>query len=293
MVWRVPTPASCTCLICHPDPQYAESPTVKAVTEHGWSTLWIAGPLDFAYTVGVYHTFGQPELVMFGLQGQDMSAWLNAAVELGRDQGWPDPETPFAGVIEGFETQVRDVHPSWYRALFGTALGFYRGVAVPFRQLVWPARNGRWPWDDDATRSSRNRQAFAWLPLAQHPEGAWRLVGEMGHNFPFPVGPDAWALTTRSVLDGSRPVTTVAYDQGGYDVLDERGYDADDLCLAFLGDLVHRHDELKEFCDLKDGQMATASIGDDGRTIAGWTRAYLKAPDRRASRRAWTIAEPA
>src|SRR5690606_3124501 len=125
-------------------------------------------------------------------------------------KGWPEAEESFDGVIEGFDTQLRDVHPSWYRALFGTALSFYRGVAVPVRQLVWPDRHGRWPWDEEATPSSRARQACAWLPLSQHPEGAWRLVGELGPTFPFPVGPDAWALTTRSVLAGERPVTTVA-----------------------------------------------------------------------------------
>jgi len=263
------------------------------VTRYGWSTLWVAGSLDFAYTIGVYHTFGQPELVMFGLQGEDMAAWLNTTVELGRDKGWPEPEQPFDGVIEGFRTQVRDVHRSWYRAMFGAALSFYRGVAVPFRQLVWPDRHGRWPWEDEATPSSRARQAFAWLPVAEHPEGAWRLVGELGPTFPFPVGPDAWVLTTRSVLDGSRPVASVSYDQGSYDVLDERGHDADDLCLAFLGAVVRKHPYIRECADLTDSQRATASTEDDGRTVSGWTRAHLTAADRRASKRSWTFAEPA
>jgi hypothetical protein len=287
MVGRVPTPPSCTCLVCHPDPQYAGSPTVEAVTRHGWSALLVTRSLDFAYTVGVYHTFGQPELVMFGLAGGNMPTWLNTAVELGRDKGWPGVEEPFDGVIEGFDTQLRDVHPSWYRALLGTALSFYRGVAVPFRQLVWPDRHGRWPWDGDATLSSRTRQAFAWLPVAQHPEGAWRLVGELGPTFPFPAGPDAWALTTHSVLSGSRPVASVAHDQGSYDVLDDRGHGAEDLCLAFLGDLVRRHPQLRECADLADGQVATAN------TDAGWSRAFLTPGDRRASKRAWTLVEPA
>jgi Domain of unknown function (DUF4262) len=292
MVGRVPTPPSCTCLVCHPDPQYADSATVEAVGRFGWSALWVAGSFDFAYTVGVYHTFGQPELVMFGLQGEDMPSWLNAAVELGRDKGWPEPDQPFDGVLDGFDTQVRDVHPSWYRALFGTALSFYRGVGVPFRQLIWPDRHGHWPWDDEATPSSRARQAFSWLPVSQNPEGAWRLVGELGPTFPFPAGPDAWVLTSRSVLAGTRPVARVAHDQGSYDVLDERGHEADDLCLAFLGDLVRQHPQLRECVDLIDGQVATASVGADGRTVSGWTRTYLTAADRRTSKRAWTLAQP-
>jgi hypothetical protein len=263
---------------------------VDGVTRHGWSTLWVAGSLDFAYTVGLWHTFGTPELVMFGLSGEDMPSWLNTCVELGRDKGWPGVDEPFDGVIEGFDTRLRDVHPSWYRALFGAALGFYRGVAVPFRQLVWPDRHGHWPWEQDATPSSQARQAFAWLPVAQHPEGAWRLVGELGPTFPFPVGPDAWALTTRAVLSGARPVTTVCFDQGSYDVLDERGHAADDLCLAFLGDIVRRHPHLRACADLPEGQIASVDGGPD-RTV--WTRAHVTAGDRRTSKRAWTLAEPA
>lgn len=254
----------------------------------------MAGQLDFSYTIGVYHSFGAPEVVMFGLSGADMPSWLNTCVELGRDKGWPEPEQPFDGVIEGFETQLRPVHPSWYRALFGTALGFYRGVAVPVRQLVWPDRHGRWPWDETATASSRTRQAFAWLPVAEHPEGAWRLVGELGPTFPFRVGPDAWVLTTRALLEGSRSVVTVVYDQGSYDVLDERGLDADDLCVAFLGDIVRRHPHIRECADLAEGQVATVAPSDvESRGASRWTRAFVTPVNRRTSKRAWTLAEPA
>ncbi len=190
-------------------------------------------------------------------------------------------------MIDGFETQLRDVHPSWYRALLGTALGFYRGVAVPFRQLVWPDRNGHWPRDEQATPSSRTRQAFTWLPVAEHPDGAWRLVGELGPTVPFPVGPDAWVLTTRAVLTGDRPVATVSYDQGSYDVLDDRGHAAEDLCLAFLGDVVRRHPVVRACSDLPEGQSAILS------TESTWRRVHITAADRRTSKRAWTLAEPA
>ena len=35
--------------------------------------------MDFTYTVGLWHSFRRPELVMFGLGGEDMQHWLNAA----------------------------------------------------------------------------------------------------------------------------------------------------------------------------------------------------------------------
>ena len=78
-------------------------------------------------------------------------------------------------------------------------------------------------------------------------------------------------LTSRGVLDGTRAVATVAYDQGSFDVLDERGHAAEDLCLGFLGDIVRRHPQVRECADLTEGQVATAASSvDSGRP--GWTR---------------------
>jgi hypothetical protein len=223
---------------------------------------------------------------MFGLDGQSMQHWLNTCVDLARENGWPEPGEPFHGVLEGFPTQLRPVHESWNEALFGTANRFYRGVGVPVQQLVWPDRDGAWPWTDDATASSRNRQAFAWLPVSGHPPGGWRLIGELEADFPFSASPDDWALTTRQVLDGDRPVACVAHLQRCFDVLDARGYDADDLCLAFLGELVQRHPHLASCADLPDGHVAQFD-GDRVRQRAAASRG-----ERRNSKRRWTFAEP-
>ncbi|WP_326562779.1 DUF4262 domain-containing protein [Micromonospora sp. NBC_01796] len=277
----------CPCLICADDPAAGDGRILDTIRKHGWSALRIGGgAVEFAYTVGLWHTFRRPEIVMFGLDGEGMQHWLNACVALGRERGWPEPGEPFEGVLEGFATQLRPVDDSWRDALFGTAHRFYGGVAVPVQQLVWPDRDGRWPWDDRATASSRNRQAFAWLPVSAHPAGAWRLVGELEPGFPFPVGPDSWALTTRAVLDGVRPVARVSLDEGAYDVLDGRGYDADDLCLAFLGDLVIAYPDLAMCADLGEGQVAIT--GDD----RVWLRAQLAEHERRESSRVWESAKP-
>jgi hypothetical protein len=270
-------------VICGGDEPDRVTATADLVRAHGWSVLWIGGgSVDFAYTVGLWHTFRRPELVMFGLTGRDMQNWLNTCVDRAGEHGWPEPHTPFGGVLEGFETQLRPVHESWHDPLFGTASRFYNGVTVPFLQLVWPDRTGTWPWLDGATASSRNRQAFAWLPVAEHPPGGWRLVGEMEPGFPFPSGPDSWALTTRQVLDGERPVALIARLDGAYDVLDERGYDADDFCLAFLGELVRRQPSLVDCADLADGEVGTI----------GGARTGASRRERRSSKRLWTSVEP-
>ncbi|MEV0716167.1 DUF4262 domain-containing protein [Asanoa sp. NPDC050611] len=271
----------CPCVICSGVRRGRDAGTVSMVEKHGWCVLRVPGSFDFAYTVGLWHSFQLPELVMFGLAGEDMQVWLNTAVDRLREIGWPAAETPFTGVIEGHPTMLRPVDESWRDALFGTAYRFYGGWSVPVWQLVWPDAAGRWPWNDEATVSSRTRQAFAWLPVSSHPRGSWRLVGTHTPGFPLPAEPDSWALTTRALLAGETSPALVVFDEGAFDVLDARGYAADDLCLGYLGHAVERHPALTAFADLPDGHVAT--LAPDG----AWQREPLSAPQRTASTAAW------
>jgi len=242
--------------------------------------------VEFAYTIGLWHTFRRPEVVMFGLEGEGMAHWLNACVRRGRDHGWPAEGEEFAGVLDGFPVQLRPVHVSWHDALFGTAWRFYQGVTVPVLQLVWPDRNGLWPWQEGATATSRTRQAFAWRPLAGHPAGDWRRYGEKAGERHVPR---LDALTSRGLLEGSRSVTRIVHHQGRYDVLDERGYSADDLCWGPLPALVGRPDMMSfaaQFAGMPDGQAAV--LGPDSL----WTTVDLTPGDQQASITARQAAPP-
>jgi hypothetical protein len=254
---------------------------VATVREYGWSALCVPGTYDFAYTVGLWHSFRLPELVMFGLHGDGMQQWLNACVARVREAGWPAAEESFPGVIEGFETMLRPVDESWRDVFFGTAHRFYRGRPVPVWQLVWPDATGRWPWDEQATASCRTRQARAWLPVDRHPAGSWRLLGEFSDGFPLPAEADTWALTTRSILDGTLRPTRVVFDDDVFDVLDDRGYEAGDLCLTYLGSLVQRHPALRGLSELTAGSVASAAP--DGT----WARSAVSEAQRAASAAGW------
>jgi hypothetical protein len=268
--------AECPCHICSGTDPGRDTGIVETVLAHGWCVLSVhGGGPDFAYTVGLWHTFRRPEIVMFGLQTEGMHVWLNACVNLHRDRAWPEDDQPFEGVIEGFPTQLRSVDESWRDGLFGSAYRFYRGWPVPVRQLVWPDRNGLWPWESGATPSSRTRQAYAWMPVSEHPEGGWKLVGEIGADFPFPGGPDARVLTTRSVAQGRRPIARVACEQGCYDVLDDRGYAADDLCVMYLGHLFQQRPEIAAYAELPDGHDSDGPLTevDRERSAQAWKAA--------------------
>src|SRR6266498_957426 len=115
------------------------------VADVGWAVVAISGETPYAFTIGLWHSYEVPEVAMFGLREQDMQIWLNSCVRLLRSRDIGDA-VPFDGVLEKFPVQLRAISPTWHRALFGPACGYYGTADVPVRQLVWPDREGRWPW---------------------------------------------------------------------------------------------------------------------------------------------------
>jgi hypothetical protein len=222
------------------------------VAESGWAVVAISGETPYAFTVGLWHTCQVPELAMFGLREQDMQIWLNSCATLMRD-GTPivDAE-PFDGVLDNFPVQVRAADPSWHRPLFGPMCGYYGTDEVPVRQLVWPDREGRWPWDAAATATCRERQPQAWVPVEQHPDGPWRLVGELSAGWPFPdLEPDTTVMASPEIVSGKLPVVAVTHDaDGGWDFLDERGYADDATDWVYFGELYKAQPWLVRFADL-------------------------------------------
>ncbi|WP_078906906.1 DUF4262 domain-containing protein [Streptomyces sp. NRRL S-378] len=176
--------SSCPCVLCDP----AASATFRTrrqrkkrwvrqmadVRKYGWHVVGVGGEdiPDWAFTVGLWHSYRIPEVAMFGLELQGLMYWVNdAAAEL-RDGAVTEPGTLLPGVIEGYEVRLHPVDVSWHRPLLGTAVGFYRRTPVPFVQLVWPDRDHRWPSDEQASSGCR-AQPSLWLPVDEHPTGIW------------------------------------------------------------------------------------------------------------------------
>jgi len=148
--------------------------------------------------------------------------------------------------------QLRTIHPSWHEPLFETLCAYYGRTDIPVRQVVWPDRDGRWPWDEAATDTCRDRQPRAWLPVPEHPDGGWRLVGELAVDWPFAsLQPDTVVMASPAVQDGRVPIVAVTHDaQDGWDFLDERGYTDEAVGWIHFGRLYRAQPWLVRFADL-------------------------------------------
>ena len=123
----------------------------QLIARYGWAvTAVLPTPTDpgtpFAYTVGLTE-HAQPELVIAGLDPLIAQTLLNdlagRVVEHGQrlshGQRLPDLIAGYdAVIIDGPITD--DLYP-------GTAIARYGADHIALRQIVWPDRNGRFPWE--------------------------------------------------------------------------------------------------------------------------------------------------
>ena len=249
------------------------------IAEVGWAVVAVDAEQAHAFTVGLWHSFDLPELVMFGLEPSDMQIWLNDTVRVLRERGDVPDDEPFEGVLDQFPVLLRPLDQSWKAPLLGAMCNYYGSVDVPVRQVVWPDREGRWPWDDRATATCKERQLRGWIPVDAHPEGGWRLVGELAMDWPFErLQPDTMVMASPEVVTGKLPIVAVTHDdEGGWDFLDERGYADDAVGWVHFGQLYRDQPWLARFADLPADTQAW--LGEDGE----WRQRPFGAADAKAA----------
>ena len=52
-------------------------------------------------------------------------------------------------------------------------MAFYRRPPLPILQVVWPNRDGLFPWQPGTDLPFRHAQPWLWLDPKQHPAGVW------------------------------------------------------------------------------------------------------------------------
>jgi uncharacterized protein DUF4262 len=125
---------------------------ISNVREYGCHIIRVfateSGPA-FAYSVGMYLNYGQPEVIVFGLSVEHAHVILNDICRhAARGERFVagDRTDQF---LQGFDVCFTEVPLEVYPEYLGFALWFYRSLSEPFPavQLVWPDRAGKFPWE--------------------------------------------------------------------------------------------------------------------------------------------------
>ena len=148
-----------------------EAQTIADIDRFGWVVLKVtndAGP-DFAYSVGMYRTFGHPEILIFGLPVELMHRLINDIGEHVRSGERYTAGQVTDDFLEGYDVTFRVVPTFQYKGHLGWANWLYDGTQYPVLQLVYPDREHRWPWEDGVAPGFREGQPV----LADIPVPPW------------------------------------------------------------------------------------------------------------------------
>lgn len=134
---------------------------VANIREHGWFAVHVGADAEgpgFAYTTGFWLKFGHPELIVFSLRGQiaqDVFWHLYHELEAGR-------RIPIGSesrdVFKNIPAVLLPVAQQHYRNHLGWSRWFYGGNGFECLQLVYPDRDGHFPWSSDAPVDIRAAQ---------------------------------------------------------------------------------------------------------------------------------------
>jgi hypothetical protein len=105
------------------------------------------GEPGFSFTVGLWHSFQQPEVVVFGLAEDIAHELLNALADEAADAKKFLPDTRHEGLLIDYPVRFVGVPKPQYERYLGSAMWAYESDEFPCVQLVWPDKQGRWPWE--------------------------------------------------------------------------------------------------------------------------------------------------
>jgi hypothetical protein len=147
-----------------------ERKVLEDIAKYGWHCLSILeedGKPPWAFTIGLFQTWEHPELIVFGLKNNVAHQILNIVAEGLAENRRIDLARPTDDLLQNGSCVFIEVPRSEYREHVGFARWYYEGDNFPLYQVVWPSREGYFPWN------ARARDGFrSWQPVLGQPKGA-------------------------------------------------------------------------------------------------------------------------
>lgn len=270
--WMGPLPASagCDCHVCRPEDAYddLDAGTIATVLQHGWQVMAVTDDgccddpahheaaddadeaedddsPDFAYTVGLGHRCGHPELLVSGLPKALMHRMLNDVAQRVMDGRRLGPGDVLEDVLAGVPVVLAEVGEE---ALEETVLwsGWFHRRRPEALVIVWPTRSGLFSWQPGAPAVLDELQPPAWREPFTLPAGL-----EQDPPWPFPVPPDRKAFSCTHVVDDGSAILWMARQsdpERGEDWslhCGASGHDSSEMRLVHLAHLVRAAPSLR------------------------------------------------
>jgi hypothetical protein len=127
----------------------ADEKLIHNVRERGCHILGVDARPPFSFSIGLALNYGQAEIVIFGMSPSKAATIINIVRDdAAKGKTYADGEVS-SDILVGLNVCFIEVPLELYDKYLGTAIWFYRKSPRPFPclQLVWPDRDGRFPWE--------------------------------------------------------------------------------------------------------------------------------------------------
>ena len=114
---------------------------------------------EFSYSVGLTYSYGQPEILIYGLAREAATDILNHVASLMEGgEKFKDNDVSL-DILDGFECKFKKVHGSLYQDHLGWAI-WLNNYSNDFEvlQLIWPDKEGNYPDSENSKDSFKQAQ---------------------------------------------------------------------------------------------------------------------------------------
>ena len=227
--------------------------TEKNIKQYGLTVMIIEATNylpAFAYSIGLWKTYGHPEIICFGLTTKTLHTLINNVAEFVKKGQVITTNRSYDEFVNNAYTMFVSVDRNYLNHYFGTAINYYGSDQFPALQFVWTDRNNKFPWEDNFEEEFKYRQ-----PLL-----------DRNVNFKFREARNLGIFTTRQWLELSKPILRVIHDEDGDWQFLTGDQLPEDIKLVALEQMTVRDQTLNEVFDLDYGETADREfIGDEWR----------------------------
>lgn len=214
--------------------------TKTNIAQYGLQVIMVSGSgysPSFTYSIGLFETYKQPEIICFGLPDKLGHEIINDIADLMKADESIKTYTNYDNIFKDSRAEFLIVDDRNISDYFGAAINYYNRIKFPAIQLVWTDTNDKFPWEDNFEERFLHAQPL----LDRNVEFKFREAKNLG------------IFTTRQWLDLDKPILRVVHDiEGDWQFLTGDQM-PDDIRLVALEQMVIRDKTLNEVFDLDYG----------------------------------------
>lgn len=238
--------------------------TIDQIEEHGCALISVGSDCkdDFGwtYSLGIYDTCRQPELITVGLPFEAAKFCLNEAARRMR-AGIELTNERQKELIANVDCELRIVAPKWVGRLMNFANWYNSGAHYPVLQVIYPDLHSRFQWEKGFDNRFVQPLLQPGTPCTSVDRQFWDSIRKNEERFPgwqFPDKPHTKVFISRAIQEDKEWITYVTHDlsDGAWQILGETGVESGGPELACLHHMVEKDSTLAELADLPKGWYA-------------------------------------